>query len=170
MVRKFALQDPPTQARDLGGYHLVWARDAVNAGLGLLAVGQVDDARRMLAYLVAMQHPDGHWAQNFYPDGLPFWKAVQLDEVGFPILLAAKLREAGLLDEDGQDETSAGIRLMVERAAGYILRGRACNSPGPAGGKCRSECLHDCGPGCGAGGSGGVAGRRTSRLSPWRRG
>jgi glucoamylase len=34
-----------------GGYHLVWTRDAVEASLALLSVGQIDDARRMLAYL-----------------------------------------------------------------------------------------------------------------------
>ncbi len=105
---------------DLGGYHLVWARDAVNAGLGLMAVGLVDDARRMLAYLVAMQHPDGHWAQNFYPDGRPFWKGLQLDEVGYPVLLASKMREAGFFDTDG--ETVDSVTRMVEAAAGFIVR------------------------------------------------
>ena len=105
---------------DLGGYHLVWARDAVNSGLGLLAIGQDEDARRMLAYLVAMQAPDGHWAQNFYPDGRPFWKGLQLDEVGFPVLLAAKLRDRGQLDLDG--ETALGVGRMVERALGFIAR------------------------------------------------
>lgn len=105
---------------DLGGYHLVWARDAVNTGLALLAIGQVEDARRMLAYLVAMQHADGHWAQNFYPDGRSFWKAVQLDEVGFPVLLASKLREEGHLDRS--PESLGLVHRMVERALGFIIR------------------------------------------------
>ncbi len=105
---------------DLGGYHLVWARDAVNSGLSLLAIGQTDDARRMLAYLIAMQHDDGHWAQNFYPDGRAFWKGVQLDEVGFPILLAAKLHEEGALEDD--EGALMGLRTMVENAVGFILR------------------------------------------------
>ncbi len=105
---------------DLGGYHLVWARDAVNSGLALLAIGQVDDARRMLAYLVSMQDPDGHWAQNFYPDGRAFWKGIQLDEVAFPVLLAAKLAEGGHL---GADSGSALLlRRMVERSLGFIIR------------------------------------------------
>jgi len=42
-----------------GGYHLVWARDCVEAGLALVAVGQVDDARWMLSYLIATQADDG---------------------------------------------------------------------------------------------------------------
>ncbi len=102
---------------DLGGYHLVWPRDAVNTGLALLACGLVDDARRMLAYLVALQCEDGHWRQNFYPDGRPYWSAVQMDEVGFPVLLAARLREEGAARAE---ETP--IRRMVERAVGYIAR------------------------------------------------
>jgi len=101
---------------DLGGYHLVWARDAVEAGLGLLAAGQAEDARRMLAYLVATQRADGHWAQNMFPDGRAYWKGVQLDEVGFPLLLAAKLREQDLLD------TLAGVPAMARAAAGFLVR------------------------------------------------
>jgi len=101
---------------DLGGYHLVWARDAVEAGLGLLASGQPQEAQRMLAYLVATQQPDGHWTQNFYPDGRPFWTGIQLDEVGFPILLAAVLKERDLLGD------LEGVVRMVARAVGYLAR------------------------------------------------
>jgi glucoamylase len=104
----------------LGGYHLVWSRDAVEAGHGLLVAGQHDDARRMLAYLIATQMPDGRWSQNFYPDGQPFWTGIQLDEVGAPILLAAKLHELELLDE------MEDVRAMARAAASYI----AANGPG----------------------------------------
>lgn len=105
---------------DLGGYHLVWARDAVESGFGLLAVGEVEDAREMLAYLVATQHTDGRWSQNMFPDGRPYWTGIQLDEVGFPILLAAKLRELGLTGD------TRGVDEMVKRAASYL----AMNGPG----------------------------------------
>ena len=101
---------------DLGGYHLVWARDAVEAGLGLLAAGQVEDARTMLGYLVATQCPDGHWSQNMFPDGRPFWGGVQLDEAGFPVLLAACLEERGDLG------TLEGVDVMVHRALGFLAR------------------------------------------------
>ena len=101
---------------DLGGYHLVWARDAVQAGFGLLAAGQVGDARRMLAYLIATQQPDGHWTQNFYPDGTPYWRGLQLDEVGFPVLLAAKLAERGQLG------SVHGVGEMARRAAGFLAK------------------------------------------------
>jgi glucoamylase len=98
----------------MGGYHLVWARDAVEAGLALLAVGDEESARCMLAYLAATQRPDGHWYQSFFPDGRPFWTGIQLDEVGFPIVFAAKLRELGVAD--------SGVASMVRRAAGYLAR------------------------------------------------
>ncbi|MEO6300162.1 MAG: glycoside hydrolase family 15 protein, partial [Paracoccaceae bacterium] len=55
-----------------------------------------------------------------YPDGRPFWKGIQLDEVGFPILLAAKLREAGQLDAD--EGALVGLRNMVENAVRFIVR------------------------------------------------
>ena len=99
-----------------GGYHLVWMRDAVEVGFALLSVGQIDDAKRMLTYVMATQRPDGGWAQNGFPDGRPYWTGVQLDEVGFPILLAAKLEEYAALDGLG------GIAAMIHRAAGYLAR------------------------------------------------
>ena len=103
---------------DLGGYHLVWARDAVEAGLGLLAAGQRDDAARMLTYLVATQHPDGHWSQNTYPDGTPFWTGIQLDEIGFPVLLAAKLESLDLLDAHARRSAAA----LARRSAAYLAQ------------------------------------------------
>ncbi len=102
---------------DLGGYHLVWARDCVSTGFAMLAIGQVPEARAMLAYLTATQRPNGHWSQNFYPDGTPYWTGVQLDEAGFPILLAAKLRERG-----GLDGLLPAARQMVLKAARFLVR------------------------------------------------
>ena len=100
---------------DRGGYHLVWTRDAVEAGFGLLAAGQIEDAQHLLAYLAATQRLDGSWAQNFYPDGRPYWTGIQLDEVGFPIMLAAKILELGLADGPAMSQ-------MVRRAAAYIAQ------------------------------------------------
>jgi glucoamylase len=100
---------------DPGGYHLVWTRDAVEAAFGLLACGQEEDARRVLAYLAATQGSDGAWCQNFFPDGRPYWTGVQLDEAAFPILLAAKLRELGLPESE---ETAR----MVRRATAFVVQ------------------------------------------------
>lgn len=110
-----------------GGYHLVWARDCVEAGLALFAVGQADDARRMLSYLIATQTAEGNWYQNTFPDGRPFWTGIQLDEVGFPVILAAKLAEGKALE--GVD----GVRTMVRRAVRFLAH------YGPAGEQDRWE-------------------------------
>lgn len=99
----------------LGGYHLVWPRDATLSAFALVAIGQIDDARRVLAHFIATQEADGHWAQNTYPSGEPFWNGVQLDEAAFPVLLAAKLREAGATE-------LAGTAAMVQRATAFVAR------------------------------------------------
>jgi glucoamylase len=99
-----------------GGYHLVWMRDAIEAGFGLLAIRHFAEARRIIAYAIATQHKDGGWSQNSFPDGRPFWTGVQLDEVGLPILLAAKLTENGALDG------LVGVPAMICCAATYLAR------------------------------------------------
>ena len=104
----------------LGGYHLVWPRDATLSAFALIDVGQVGDARRILARFVATQEADGHWAQNSYPNGIPFWTGVQLDETAFPVLLAAKLRELG-------EPEPAGIGRMVAAALHYVARTGPCS-------------------------------------------
>jgi len=102
---------------DPGGYHLVWPRDAVEAGLAFLACGHHHEARAMLAYLIATQQPDGHWPQNFFCDGRPFWSGIQLDEAALPVLLAAKLDELGTLGDLRHDATR-----MVRAALAFVAR------------------------------------------------
>lgn len=99
----------------LGGYHLVWPRDATLSAMALLGVNQLNDVSRMLGHLIAMQTPKGDWPQNYYPHGEPFWTGIQLDEAAFPVLLAAKLRERGVPEVQG---TAA----MVRSAVGFVLR------------------------------------------------
>ena len=77
---------------DLGGYHLVWPRDLVEIAGGFLAGGAHEDALRVLHYLEATQEADGHWAQNMWLDGRPYWNGLQMDETAFPILLVDLLR------------------------------------------------------------------------------
>ena len=102
---------------DTGGYHLVWPRDAVEAGFAFLACGQHQEARAMLAYLISIQQPDGHWLQNNFGDGRPFWTGIQLDEVALPVLLAAKLDEMHALN-DMHDQvhrmTGAALRFLAQ--------------------------------------------------------
>ncbi len=98
-----------------GGYHLVWPRDLVETAGALLALGAEQEARDTLRYLSATQNEDGHWHQNQWLGGRPFWEGIQLDETAFPVLLAAALDER---------EALAGIEVedMVRRALGYIAR------------------------------------------------
>ena len=101
---------------DLGGYHLVWTRDAVEAAFAMISVGQISDASRTMAYLIGTQADDGSWAQNYFPDGRGYWKGNQLDEVALPVLLLAKLKAVGGLAIDTPEET------MVHKAIAFIVR------------------------------------------------
>jgi glucoamylase len=103
---------------DLGGYHLIWPRDLVETAGGLLAAGAHDDAARVLTYLQATQEPDGHWPQNMWLDGAPYWHGVQMDEAAFPILLVDLARREGALDAD----QLARLWPMTRRAAEFVAR------------------------------------------------
>ena len=103
---------------DQGGYHLVWSRDMVETAGALLAAGAHEDACRALSFLQHTQQPDGHWPQNMWVDGTPYWNGIQLDETALPILLVDLAhREKALTDADV-------VRFwpMVQLAAGYLAR------------------------------------------------
>jgi glucoamylase len=103
---------------DLGGYHLVWPRDLVETAGGLLAAGAHGEARRVLEYLRVTQEADGHWPQNMWLDGTPYWTGIQMDETAFPILLVALAQRTGALRQD----QAAAYWPMIRRAAGFIVR------------------------------------------------
>jgi glucoamylase len=100
------------------GYHLVWPRDLVQCAQALLALGAEHEARNTLRYLIATQNRDGSWGQNQWLGGTPYWQGQQLDETGFPVLLAAALAERNALD---------GIEIsdMIRRALSFL----ACMGP-----------------------------------------
>ena len=103
---------------DQGGYHLVWSRDMVETAGGLLAAGAHEDTRRVLAFLQRTQQPDGHWSQNMWLDGSPYWNGIQMDETALPILLLdLAFREKALAGGD-----VAKFWPMVKKAAGYLAR------------------------------------------------
>jgi glucoamylase len=86
--------DKPT----VGGYHLVWARDLYEVATALLAAGDRPAAERALKYLFTVQQkPDGSFPQNSWLDGKPYWTALQMDEVAYPMILAWQL---GQTDRD----------------------------------------------------------------------
>lgn len=100
---------------DLGGYHLVWPRDLVETAGGFLAAGCYEDVKRVLIYLAATQWNDGHWSQNMWLDGTPYWDGIQMDETAFPILLVdLALREEII--------TASQFWPMVKKAASYVAQ------------------------------------------------
>ncbi|MGH9325560.1 MAG: glycoside hydrolase family 15 protein [Terriglobia bacterium] len=100
---------------DQGGYHLVWTRDMVNSATGMLAAGNSVTPMRALIYLAVSQQKDGGFPQNFWINGKPYLRGIQLDEVAFPILLAWRMRREKALE--GFDPYP-----MVLRAASYLVR------------------------------------------------
>ena len=103
---------------NLGGYHLVWPRDLVEVAEGLLAAGAKEDVRRVLYYLQTTQEADGHWPQNMWLDGRPYWSGVQMDETAFPILLVDLARREGALDAGDMPH----LWPMVRRAAAFLVK------------------------------------------------
>lgn len=100
------------------GYHIVWTRDMVEVASGLLAVGYDLDIHSIISFLQFSQCSDGHWPQNMWLNGDPYWQGIQMDETALPILLinyAHKLKS--IKNTDIIDYWA-----MIKKAAGYILR------------------------------------------------
>ncbi|HEX5464294.1 MAG TPA: glucan 1,4-alpha-glucosidase [Burkholderiales bacterium] len=106
---------------DMGGYHLAWPRDLVESAGALLAAGAHDEVKRVLHYLQITQEADGHWPQNMWLDGMPYWNGIQMDETAFPILLADLARREGALSENDMRR----VWSMTRRAASFLV----CNGP-----------------------------------------
>lgn len=98
-----------------GGYHLVWSRDLVETAGAFVAMQDFHTARDVLRYLIATQQEDGHWFQNQWLGGSPFWRGIQLDEAAFPVLLASLLQERDALN-------GIPVEDMIKRALTFIAR------------------------------------------------
>jgi glucoamylase len=103
---------------DLGGYHLAWPRDLVESAGGLLAAGAHADARRVLYYLQVTQEADGHWPQNMWLDGSPYWGGIQMDETAFPILLVDLAYREKALNVDDLKR----LWPMIQNAASFLVK------------------------------------------------
>ena len=108
---------------DLGGYHLIWPRDLVEVAGGLLAAGATRAAISVLHYLRLAQEPDGHWLQNMWLDGSPYWGGVQLDETAFPVLLVNMLYRHKAIDKNKMME----FLPMVRKAVRFLLKSGPCS-------------------------------------------
>lgn len=100
---------------ELGGYHLIWPRDMVEAAGALIAAGDYRSAIESLDYLAVTQEKEGNWPQNMWLDGNGYWKGIQMDETAFPVILAGKLRSLGKIKSERYMD-------MVGRAAEYIAK------------------------------------------------
>jgi glucoamylase len=94
------------------GYHMVWERDMYEFSSALIVAGDTADPKRALLWAFdTQQESDGHFPQNSYVNGTPFWTGIQMDEQAFPIILAWKL---GVTD-------SVNYQNHIKPAANYIL-------------------------------------------------
>jgi glucoamylase len=93
----------------------VWSRDLVESAGAFFALYLSGDAREVLRYLIATQQEDGHWHQNQWLGGRPYWRGIQLDETGFPVVLAGKLAEHHALQ-------GTPVQHMVSRALRFLIR------------------------------------------------
>lgn len=93
------------------GYHMVWERDMYEFSSALIVAGDTADPKRAVEWAFnSQQESDGHFPQNSFVNGTPFWTGIQMDEQAYPIMLAWKL---GLTD-------SADFA-HIKNAANYIV-------------------------------------------------
>jgi len=79
-------------APGVGGYHLIWARDLYEVATAMFVAGDRAAAERALDYLFNVQQKaDGSFPQNSWLDGKPYWTAIQMDEISYPMVLAWQL-------------------------------------------------------------------------------
>jgi glucoamylase len=98
---------------DAGAYHLVWERDMYEFSSALILAGDTADPQRALLWAFnSQQQADGHFPQNSYVSGVPYWNGIQMDEQAFPIILAWKL---GVTD-------NTNYQNHIKPAANYIIK------------------------------------------------
>jgi glucoamylase len=96
-----------------GGYHLVWSRDLYHVFTAYLAIGDRSAAERALDFLFKIQQKeDGSFPQNSWLDGKHGWGSLQMDEVGYPLIMAWQLER---FDKQTYEK-------HVKRAADFIIK------------------------------------------------
>jgi glucoamylase len=104
-------------APGVGGYHLIWARDLYEVATAMLIAGDRAAAERALDYLFHVQQkPDGSFPQNSWLDGKPYWTALQMDEISYPMILAWEL---------GRSDTDTWLHHIRPEAEFVVARGPA---------------------------------------------
>lgn len=96
-----------------GGYHLIWSRDLYHVFTAYMAIGDKAAAERALDFLFKIQQKeDGSFPQNSWMDGKGGWGSLQMDEVGYPLIMAWQL---GKFDKETYEK-------HVKRAADFIVK------------------------------------------------
>ena len=96
-----------------GGYHLIWSRDLYQVFTAYLALGDTAAANRALDFLFNIQQkPDGSFPQNSWLDGRNGWGGLQMDEVGYPLIMAYQI---GRFDKKTYEN-------HVKKAADFIVK------------------------------------------------
>lgn len=95
-------------------YNLVWSRDLYQMSTAMIDAGDPAPAARALRHLSRTQRADGSWSQNWRLSGRAHWTGIELDQAAYPIILAARLKEAEALDWDPYPQ-------LVKRAATFLL-------------------------------------------------
>lgn len=103
---------------DMGGYHVVWPRDLVEAAGGFLAMKSNEDAFRVLNYLMATQEKDGHWPQTMWIEGKPNWEGIQMDQIALPISLVDQCRKHDAI----LPEMENPYWEVVKKAVSYLIQ------------------------------------------------
>jgi glucan 1,4-alpha-glucosidase len=104
---------PNANEPTISGYHAVWSRDLYQVATALYAMGDRAGANRALDYLFRVQQKsDGSFPQNSWVDGRPIGGGLQMDQVGFPLILAYQLQRT---------DRNAWLR-HIKPAADFILQ------------------------------------------------
>ena len=103
---------------DLGGYHLVWPETSSRSPAASSRSARTSTSGACLRYLQVTQEADGHWSQNMWLDGTPYWHGMQMDETALPILLVDLAAREGVIDTGRRD----ALWPMVRRAAAFLAR------------------------------------------------
>ncbi|MBD1581608.1 glucan 1,4-alpha-glucosidase [Pseudoalteromonas sp. S16_S37] len=111
------------------GYKAVWVRDFYQVAMAFMAMGDTQTAKTAFKYLEKVQVTDstpgnkgdtGWFLQKTHVDGELEWVGVQLDQTAMPIMLAWKLHQANVLNDE---ELSYWYTKMLKPAADFLVHG-----------------------------------------------
>jgi glucoamylase len=94
------------------GYRMIWSRDLYHVFTAYLAIGDKAAAERALDFLFKIQQKeDGSFPQNSSLNGKEGWGSLQMDEVGYPLIMAWQI---GKFDKETYEK-------HVKKAADFIV-------------------------------------------------